>query len=316
MAPLAAVTGATGFVGQHLVRRLLAEGWRVRVLARRLPWFQAGPAGPVELVLGDLGDEGAVGRLVDGAEAVLHLAGLIKARDRAAFLKVNRDGVVALRRAAMAGAAPGMRFILLSSLTARAPGLSDYGASKRAGEQVLEAPDTPFSWVAVRAPAVYGPEDRETLEFFRLVARGWAPLAGRGQGRVSAIHVEDLVALLVLLAAGPLPPPDAYEADDGTPGGYSLREFAMTAAQHLGVRPLAVPVPRAVMMAVAGANRLRQSLGAAPHILSMGKVREIYHADWARHDRRLEELTGWRPSIDLSSGFARTIAWYKSRKWL
>ncbi len=320
MAGVIAVTGATGFVGRALVPCLLAAGHRVRILGRTLPQFAPGPAGPVELVLGDLGQPAALGRLVDGVDAVLHLAGLIKARSADEFLAVNRDGVIALLDAiATRGATHrngGPRLILLSSLAAREPALSPYAASKLAGEQVLRDKPHGLPWLALRAPVVYGPGDRETLAFFKAVKTGLAPLAGDGSGRLSAIHVEDLADLLCRLADAYLPVADAYEADDGQDGGYSLRDFALEAGRALGRRPLLVPLPQPVLTAAAGLQQLMSRLDGKPRILSPGKVREMFHADWACHDRRLEQFVGWQPRIRLAEGFAATIGWYRRRRWL
>ncbi|MGE0152120.1 MAG: NAD-dependent epimerase/dehydratase family protein [Reyranellaceae bacterium] len=324
MAPLVAVTGATGFVGQALVPRLLAAGHRVRILARQLPQFAPGGAGPVELVLGDLGQADALDRLVEGADAVLHLAGLVKAARKADFFAVNRDGVAALlaaiaRRAASHrpdGQGGGPRFILLSSLAAREPGLSPYAASKRAGEEALRHTAHGLPWLALRAPVVYGPGDRETLAFFKAAQRGFAPVAGDGSGRISAIHVEDLAELLCRLATAYLPLADAYEADDGAPDGYSLGEFAQAAAGALGrpVRP--VKLPRPVMAAAASSVQALTMLDGRPRILSPAKVREMFHPDWVSRDRRLAAFLGWSARIRLAEGFAGTIAWYRRRRWL
>lgn len=320
MAGAIAVTGATGFVGRAVVPRLLGAGHRVRILARSLPEFAAGPAGPVELVLGDLGQPAALERLVDGADAVLHLAGLIKAHSAAAFFAVNRDGVAALLDAIAARAAShrngGPRIILLSSLAAREPALSPYAASKLAGEQVLRDRPHGLPWLALRAPVVYGPGDRETLAFFKAVRTGLAPLAGQGSGRLSAIHVDDLADLLCRLADVYLPVADAYEADDGQDGGYSLRDFALEAGRALDRRPTLVPLPRPVLMAAAGLQQLLARIDGEPRILSPGKVREMFHPDWVCHDRRLAGFLGWQPRIRLPEGFAATVGWYRGRHWL
>ncbi len=328
MAALVAVTGATGFVGQALVPKLLASGHRVRILARRLPHFAPGPAGPVELVLGDLGQAAALERLVDGADAVLHLAGLIKAARTVDFFRVNRDSVTALLAAIASRAASraashhpdgqggGPRFILLSSLAAREPGLSPYAASKRAGEEALRQTPHGLPWLAVRAPVVYGPGDRETLQFFKTVQRGLAPVAGDGAGRISAIHVQDLAALLARLVEAYLPVADAYEVDDGAPDGYSLGEFAAEAARALGRPVRELKLPRPVMAAAAALVQGLTRLDGRPRILSPAKVREIFHPDWVCHDRRLAAFIGWSPQIRLAEGFAGTIAWYRRKHWL
>ena len=178
--PLAAVTGATGFIGRHLVAELHRAGWRVRLLLRREPdvaeWRDLPPP---QVVAGALDDDAALERLVEGADVVIHLAGLIKAARRRDFLAVNRDGAAAMARA-VERVAPGARFVLVSSLAAREPQLSDYAASKRAGEgAVLEVLGSRAT--VLRPPVVYGPGDRETLVFFQLAGRRLVPLLGSAE---------------------------------------------------------------------------------------------------------------------------------------
>lgn len=320
MPSIVAVTGATGFVGQALVPRLLQAGHRVRILARQLPEFAPGAAGPVEVVLGDLGQPAALDRLVERVDAVLHLAGLIKARRAEDFFTVNRDSVgdllAAIARKAATHRNGGPRFILLSSLAAREPGLSPYAASKRAGEEILRPTDHGLPWLAVRAPVVYGPGDRETLAFFRAVKRGIAPMAGNGSGRISAIHVQDLADLLARLAEVYLPLADTYEIDDGAANGYSLRDFAREAAAALDRPARFLPVPRLAMTMVAGLQQGLTRLDGKPRMLSPAKVREIFHSDWVSHDRRLAGFLGWQAQIRLPEGFADATAWYRRKHWL
>ena len=119
------------------MRALGNAGWRVRILSRRDPvdplWRELTP----EVVAGDLHDDAALGRLCAGAETVIHAAGLVKAKSRAAFDAVNVEGA---RRVATAAREAGVPHVLLvSSLTAREPQLSHYSASKRAGEDAMAA---------------------------------------------------------------------------------------------------------------------------------------------------------------------------------
>ncbi|MFO7854998.1 MAG: SDR family NAD(P)-dependent oxidoreductase, partial [Paracoccaceae bacterium] len=163
MSRLAALTGATGFVGGHVAAALAARGWRLRVLARRTPRLDLG-ATPLEVVAGDLADAAALEALAEGADAVIHVAGAVRARRRADFMAVNRDGAAALA-AAVARRAPGARAVLVSSLAARAPEISDYAASKAAGEAAFAeaCPDA----VVLRPGAGFGPGDRATLAVVR-----------------------------------------------------------------------------------------------------------------------------------------------------
>ena len=308
MARIVAVTGATGFVGPHLVAALSRQGWKARLLIRRWAPLPSLAGVEAELVFGDLGDEKALRQLVAGADAVVHAAGLIKARHPADFFAVNRDGT-----ALLSAMAPDKPFLLLSSLAAREPQLSPYAASKRAAEEVLAVRSGP--WLAVRAPAVYGPGDRETLSYFKAVARGIAPRPAVAGARLSLIHVADLAAALAA-ALDRAPGQSIYEIDDGREGGYAYADMAAAAGAALNRAPLSLPIPRMVLEGIAAANALRQSLGGRPQILTAGKAAEMFHPDWVVHDRRLAAGLGLKMHHDLRSGFADTVAWYKAHKWL
>ena len=302
--PLAAVTGATGFVGPHLIAALARHGWKLRLLIRRWTPLPSLAGVDAEIVWGDLSDEAALRRLVDGTDAVVHAAGLIKARRAEDFQAINCDGT-----ARISSVAAKIPFLLLSSLAAREPQLSPYAASKRAAEEVVARRTGP--WLAVRAPAVYGPGDRETLAYFRMATLGFALQPDRPDARLSLIHVEDLAEALALSLGRPLPSA-VCEIDEGRPGGYSHGDMAAAAAGALGrkVRPLRMP--RGLIGAVAGLNGLRPSA----QILTPAKIRELFHPDWVAHDRSLAAATGFAARYDLPEGFRHTIWWYRACGWL
>ncbi|MCW5732791.1 MAG: NAD-dependent epimerase/dehydratase family protein [Enhydrobacter sp.] len=302
--PLAAVTGATGFVGPHLIAALARHGWKLRLLIRRWTPLPSLPGVDAEIVWGDLSDEASLGRLVEGVDAVVHAAGAIKARRPEDFEATNRDGT-----ARLAGQAPTIPFLLLSSLAAREPQLSPYAASKRAAEEVIEQREG--RWLAVRAPAVYGPGDRETLAYFRMAARGFALQPDQPDARLSLIHVEDLAEAVALALGRPLPSM-VCEIDDGQPGGYSHADMAAAAAGAFGRRVNRLRVPRMLIGTVAALNGLRPSA----QILTPAKVRELFHPDWVVHDRTLAAATAFTARYDLQEGFRHTILWYRSRGWL
>ena len=308
MSRLVAVTGATGFVGSHLLAALARHDWKVRILVRRWSPLPSLAGIDADVVWGDLADEAALRQLAKGADAVVHAAGLIKARHAADFRKVNRDGT-----ALLAALAPDRPFVLLSSLAAREPQLSPYAASKRAAEDVLARRRGP--WLAVRAPAVYGPGDRETLAYFRGVARGVALEPKVAEARVSLIHVADLAEALALALDTPLASA-VREIDDGHEGGHSYRDMAVAAAAALGRRARSLRISRSQIMMVARLNALRQSLGGSVQILTPAKVNEMFHPDWTVHDRQLPKTIGFEPRYDLATGFRDTVLWYQAQKWL
>lgn len=312
-APLAAVTGATGFIGRHLVPALAQSGWRVRLLLRRDPvapgWQQLRP----EVVPGTLGDPAALARLVEGASAVIHLAGLIKATTRQRFFEVNRDGTAALARITLERA-PQAHFLLVSSLAAREPALSDHAASKHAGEaaarNVIGARMT-----VLRPPAVYGPGDRESLRLFQLARQRFIPLIGSADARAALIHVRDLARLITALA-GAAPRGAVLTAADARPQGYRWDEVLGAAARAVGNdAPRLVRAPGALLRTVALAGDLARLFGSAS-MLNSQKLRELRHPDWSVSPAELAEVPGWAPEFDLDAGFADAVAWYRGAGWL
>lgn len=313
MRPTVAVTGATGFIGPHVVRLLDRDGWQVRILTRRARIDD--PPGPaIERVQGALDDPDSLRRLVRGATAVVHVAGLIKARTRAAFFQANADAVD--RLAAIAAAQPDPpRFVLMSSLAAREPALSAYAASKRAGETALmEAGGLP--WTILRPPAVYGPGDRATLPFFRCVRYGFGPVLGSPAGRLSLVNVEDLAAAVGAVLASERSVGLVAELDDGRPGGYGWPELVRVAAEQLGRRAHVMRVPKAIPYSLGWMNALLVGLPGYTPMLTPGKVRELYHRDWVCDPAAILDKTAWRPNMPIEQGFASTIAWYRERRWL
>jgi nucleoside-diphosphate-sugar epimerase len=305
---LVAVTGATGFVGSHVLAALARHGWTLRVLARRWSPLPSLAGIDADVVWGDLADEAALRQLVKGADAVVHAAGLIKARRPADFYTVNRDGT-----ALLTALAPDRPFVLLSSLAAREPQLSPYAASKWAAEDVLARRGGP--WLAVRAPAVYGPGDRETLAYFHGVARGVALQPKVAEARLSLIHVADLAEALALALDRPLPSA-VHEIDDGHEGGHSYRDMADAAAAALGRRARSLRISRTQIMLLARLNALRQLLGGSVRILTPAKVNEMFHPDWTIHDRQWPKAIGFMARYDLAAGFRDTVLWYRAHKWL
>jgi 2-alkyl-3-oxoalkanoate reductase len=311
--PLLALTGASGFVGRRLAPLLVAAGWRVRLLLRRDPVLPEWRDLDQQIVAGDLGDPRALAQLVAGADAVVHVAGLIKAARRREFFAVNETGSAALADA-MLKHAPAARLLHVSTIAARAPALSDYAASKRAGEEAVLA-RLGSRVTVLRPPAVYGPGDRETLVFFQLAARKRVPLIGPAAAAVAMIHVDDLVQLLVCLVAE-APRGAVLTASDERPQGYAWREVLGAMARAVGnEQPRMFQAPVALLRAAALAGDVGRLLGSA-NMLSSQKLRELRHLDWSVPEAERALPAGWTPRYSLVDGFAHTVAWYQRAGWL
>lgn len=300
-ARLAAVTGATGFLGRHVVRELAAAGWRVRILSRRDPvhplWRDLEP----EAVIGDLADDAALDRLCAGADLVVHIAGLIKAHDRAAFFKVNEEGSRRLAERVEKD------MILVSSLAAREPQLSDYAASKRAGEDAAREILRSRLGV-VRPPALYGPGDAETLPLFQLAASSPILPVFDPRTRLALMHVEDTARQIAALSEGPMG--FNLALSDSRPEGYGWREILQTAAETVGRAPLFVRIPTVALTGLAFIGQLKGRRGPPP-MLTLGKAREIRHNDWSVHPaERSYNLPA--PRFDIVEGFLHSVEGYRT----
>jgi nucleoside-diphosphate-sugar epimerase len=289
---------------------LARRGWRVRALARGAPdaglWGDARP----QIERGDLADGAALERLASGADVVIHVAGLIKAQDRDAFMLVNETGAARMATAARAVGAP---MVLISSLAAREPALSDYAASKAAGEAAARAAyGGPLT--ILRPPAVYGPGDTETLALFRLAARApILPMPGDTAARLALAHVADVGAQIVQLAERPTP--GTWTVAGAKAGGYGWREIFLTAAGVMGRRPSLLPLPAWALGAAGWVSDQAAAATGKPAIFGAGKVRELLHPDWSVSAE--EQLPGAPPArFDLASGFNDAVTWYRAHRLL
>jgi 2-alkyl-3-oxoalkanoate reductase len=304
MSGLVAVTGATGFVGGAVVRRLHAAGWRVRALVRPASVARVREL-PVEIVAGGLEDTVALARLVAGAAVVVHCAGAIRGLTQTDFHRVNVDGLGRLVDAVRSdGARP--RLVAVSSLAAREPRLSPYAASKRAGEAML-ANVADVAWTIVRPPAVYGPGDQALRPMWRAIRFGILPVLGSREARFSLVYVDDLAEAVVRLVGAGAHAGRIFELHDGRVGGYAWSDVLEAARRwrRRGVR--AVRVPRAALVALAFVEVAVHRARRRQPLLTPGKVRELLHRHWVCDNAELTGATGWTPRIGLDEGLRRTF---------
>lgn len=307
MRRLAAITGGTGFVGHHVLAAFAEAGWRLRMLSSRYPRLEIGDE-PVELVPGRLEDEAALERLVTGADAIVHMAGLIKATGKPQFMAVNAEGTARLARF-WARHAPAARFILLSSMAAREAGLSYYAVSKAAGEEEVKA--VGGSFCILRPCAVYGPGDRETLSFFKTLALPVQPVLNGPQARFAMVHAADVASAILAAAENP-DVAGTYEVTDERIEGYTWRETVETACRLYGKPARPFIVPPLLLHLAGGIADLRMALGGKAEMLTRQKVRELLHPDWSSRSENRLPAGIWKPKYTLEAGFAETLSWYRS----
>ncbi|MFB3910264.1 MAG: NAD-dependent epimerase/dehydratase family protein [Candidatus Eisenbacteria bacterium] len=332
------VTGATGFVGSHVVDRLLASGVAVRAIVRKTSSLRWLAGKPVEMVEADLRDPERLRAAVAGTRAVLHFGGKIAARSAREFFEANADGTEALARAfASAAPADGSGFFLYcSSLAACGPAprldrapfphvreeddprpVSTYGASKLEGERRLGVLEGRARVVVVRPPVVYGPRDRGILQYFQWLQRGWMLLPGGGGMRISVVHVRDLATAVQLSLDQPRAR-GIYNAGDGR--AYSWQDVGRIAARALGVhpRPVRIPWMFTYLGALASEIGVRLPHRGSPRdpLVSFDKLREMRQTSWACLPEKATREFGFQPRIDIEAGIEETIRWYQEQGWL
>jgi len=319
------VTGATGFIGGHLVDRLVAQGRHPRCLVRRSSTAGNLPRG-IELVYGELESGAGLAEALRGVDTVIHLAGVTKARTAAEYDRGNAVATANLLRAA--GNVD--RFVHVSSLAAAGPSPADqpltetdeprpvshYGRSKLAGEQAVRQSPLAERTAIVRPPVVYGPRDRDVLQMLRTVARGWMAQIGAAPRRFSHIYVGDLVDGMIAAA---------YCASAGAGGRIfylahaapaSWDEFGSVAARLMGRKLRTVTIPEKAAYVLGLCAEWWTRLSGKPGILSRDKVREACCAGWVCDPGRARRELGFCASTGLEEGLRRTLDWYKEAGWL
>jgi nucleoside-diphosphate-sugar epimerase len=277
------------------------------------------------VVAGDVCDAHKCGEALAGCDAVVHVAGVIRARNRAGYFVVNAEGSAAMARVA-AKKCPGAMFVLVSSQAAAGPSfdgkpvreqdaprpVSWYGQSKLAGEDAV-AREFPGPWCAIRPSVVYGGGDRGLFELFKTVNSGFAPILAGGRRRVQLIDVGDLAGILFAAAQRPdLSKRRAFAAGDVV----TMRELAMFLASLRQPPARAVPVPALAIQAAALFESARQWITGRARQLNLDKAREILAPDWICDsgpllaDLGIASLTPWRV------GLRHTCRCYVQAQWL
>ena len=330
------VTGATGFIGHHLVQHLIQRGDQVTCLVRPTSDTSTLDRSNLQLAVGNMNDPQSLRAALAKVEVVYHLAAALTARRPQDFQRVNSAGLAALAEACTQRPDPPV-LVILSSLAAGGPSpagrprteedpagpVSHYGRSKLAGEQAARAHASQVPVTIVRASWVFGEWDRDTLAVFRSVRYGLHLVPVAPTNRYSLIHAADLADFLVLAAqrgerCGPdLPPGDGlyYAAAEPTLDYAGIGRMVATAMERGRLRVL--HLPRLLTLAMAGVPQLLSSaLGRPPSIVNLDKAREGFAGSWVCSAEKAQRQLGFSPSAPLADRMRQTASWYQERGWL
>jgi nucleoside-diphosphate-sugar epimerase len=322
------LTGGSGFLGSFVAEQLAADGHVVRALVRprsdrRVLEKLAG----IEFALGAIEDPASLGPAVDGADAVVHVAGIVKARRPSEFFEVNTQGTKNLLDAA-AGRGVG-RFVYVSSLAAVGPSLdgtpvpddveprpvTHYGRSKLEAERAVLAAKDRIHVTVVRPPLIYGPRDRETLAFFTSVRNGVLPMTGDGTNTLSVVYVADCAAAIVRALTVQGASGRTYFVDDGSV--YVWREALAHIESALGRRAFVrFGMPMGVVKVAAAATQLWGKVTNTAQMLTLDKVNELTQPHWVCSGAGARRDLGWEPRVNWAQGVQEAVKWYRAEGWL
>lgn len=326
---LVLVTGGSGFLGSHVAEQLAEAGHTVRALVRKSSNRKfLSTLKNVELVEGAVEDRASVDRAMKDVDAVVHSAGLVKARGERDFFACNTQGTANLLEAAIAHAPRLKRFIHVSSLEACGPSLDGapvaadqerpvtaYGRSKLAAEKECIARKDALPVVILRPAAIYGPRDVEILEAFRAVRRRQYPVIGDGRMLGCYTYGPDCAKACIRAIDADVPSGSVYFVDDGEPMSMA-RAMGEILPEALGTRPLfrmGVPFPVLTLasLGVETYGRLRNK----PVMLTREKVAMLRH-HWVCESAKTRDDLGWSPEVSFRDGAKITARWYADNGWL
>ncbi len=319
----ALVTGATGFIGSHLVEELIKRGCEVTCLVRKtsnLKWIEDLKA---NRIYGDCEDEGSLKQLPADLDIVFHLAGLTKARKDEDFFCVNGKGTENLLKAALGHLRGLKRFVYLSSLAAVGPSwngspvneasearpVSSYGRSKLAGEEAVAKYRGRIPATIIRPPAVYGPRDRDFYVLFRMLKKGFYPYWGKCY--YSLLYVDDLIRGLIMAAEEKEAVGGMYFLSDGKV--HSNEELVNEISNALGTRIVKMRMPKPIMTMLA---RLNDRLSRNVSIVSGDRINDLKYSNWTCDSAKAERDLKFIPKVTIKEGIKWTADWYRIHQWL
>jgi nucleoside-diphosphate-sugar epimerase len=329
------VTGASGFIGGHLVRALIARGCRVSCLVRASSRVDALRTSGARLIACDITNRVEVARAIasSGACCVFHLAGLVRVIDRADYTRVNVGGVEAVAQACNEQPDRPV-LVLVSSLAAAGPSgsrpsgesdpplpVSHYGRSKLAGEQVAMRYADALPITVVRPCVVFGAGDRGMYEVFRPIARTGLHVVGASRDTcLSLVAIADLVDCLLLAAE------QGERLVPGVPGhgiyfaaaeDVSYAELGMAIARALGKpRPRMVRLPRWSMRTIGRFGDVMAQIRRRPAWVGRDKIRDVLAGSWTCSAAKARQQLGWSPAAPLFERLHETAQWYRDAHWL
>jgi nucleoside-diphosphate-sugar epimerase len=324
------VTGSSGFLGSHVAEQLSKAGHTVVALVRKtsnrkfLEKLES-----VVFAEGTVEDRDSVERAMDGVDAVIHSAGIVKARNDAEFHATNVKGTTNMIEGAAAVCASRIkRFVHVSSLEASGPShdgnpvpveqempVTRYGKSKLAAEKEVLKHKERLPVTILRPTGIYGPRDAEMFEIFKSVKRGVLPITGDGTGQVTLVYGPDAARACIRAIDASVPSGSRFFITDG--GVYEQRAMMEEVERALAKRALVrFGLPHSVIQTVSVFVEAYGKLRDKPVMLTRDKAAGLTHKYWTASSDDAQKALDWTPEVRWDEGTKLTAQWYRDNGWL
>ena len=321
------VTGATGFVGAHVIEALSRTGVCIRAAVRKSSKIDFLRQFDIDIVTAGLEDETRMREAVAGSDVVVHLAAATRASSAEEFARANARGTRVVVDAVMHAQPAPRRLVYLSSLAAAGPAidgrpvsvndeprpLTVYGRTKLEGERICQQITAHREVMILRAPAVYGPRDRDVYEFFRMARLGVMPMPMGDARPIQMIHVQDLARAVATAATTDAPAGVYHVAEERA---YFWPEIGRMVGDAVGRKVRFVRIPAAAFLAAGAVSELVGAATGRAVLFSRDKARELLAPGWLCETDAARDRLGFTAEIDLARGLAETAEWYRAHGWL
>ncbi|MBE9583189.1 NAD(P)-dependent oxidoreductase [Mucilaginibacter sp. JRF] len=322
------ITGASGFVGYHLINEAIKNNLEVYAAIRKSSSIDHLKDLDIKYVYPNFKDQDSLTQLLkdNGINYIIHAAGATKARSQSEYDTINATYTVNLAKAAINAGEQFKKLVLISSLAAVGPintlngiitndtmpnPVTAYGRSKLAAEEQLKAIPG-LNYTILRPTAVYGPRDKDIFIFFKQVVNGLEPYIGNKAQKLTFIYVTDLAEVSVkALFAGS---GKTYIISDGN--FYSRYELGNITKSVLNLKAIKFHLPVNLVKVIAAIAEKVSSLSNKASALNIEKLKELTAANWNCEIEQAKHDLGFYPKHDLDAGLTETLNWYKANNWL
>lgn len=330
--PTILITGASGFVGSHLVEAALAAGYEVWAGVRKTSSRQWLTDERIHFIELNLNDKGALSAQLKrfqqdnsgrGWDYVIHAAGATKARTEQDFMKANYEATRNLATTLIELGMTPRRFVLMSSLSALPmrdgqpvgdTAETAYGRSKLKAEACLQSLSDKMDYVILRPTGVYGPREKDYYLMAVSIKRHIDFAVGYKPQLITFIYVKDLCQA-ALSALGKGPSGAIYFLSDGQT--YRSRDFSLLLQKEMGVRfVLHITAPLWLLHIVCVVSEAVSHLTHTMPTLNKDKYNILKQRDWRCDITPAREALDYKPRFTLKEGVRETVAWYKQQKWI